>query len=574
MNTRLSEKWIKASIAGTIWAASEIVLGSFLHNLRIPFSGNILTGIGIIILISISYIWTEKGLFWRAGLICAILKTMSPSAVIFGPMVAIFSESLLLEISVIIFGRNLAGFFIGAMLAMSWNLFQKILNFIIFYGSNIIEIYTNLLKMAQKQLNIHTDIVWMPILILLVIYALCGLLAAVIGIKTGRRMLKQPVYYANGNVSRSPDSFNSFSKSNFNYSVTWLFINVFLLIGSFVILNLTSWYLWGPVIIITVVIWSLKYKRALRQISKPGFWIFFVVITLLTAFFLTDASAGENLFRKGLLTGIQMNFRAVVIIVGFSVIGTELYNPVVRNFFTGTSFRNLPLAIELSVESLPDFIASIPELKSIVKNPVSIFYQVLSHAEGRLSEIKKKNNNSRKVIIITGSIREGKTSFAKMLIGLFRSHNISAGGIISERISDKESTVGYDLVNIETGERTVFLRLDGECGPDRIGRFSICQDGIKTGNNILNSLIVKKNKVIIIDEVGLLELNGKGWAGSINSIIGISGINLVITVRSTFINDVINKWNLGDPLVFNISEIDWNKTGEEIADLILKEGIN
>ena len=38
----IDEKWIKASIIGTIWAASEIVLGSFLHNLKVPFSGNIL----------------------------------------------------------------------------------------------------------------------------------------------------------------------------------------------------------------------------------------------------------------------------------------------------------------------------------------------------------------------------------------------------------------------------------------------------------------------------------------------------------------------------------------------------
>ena len=122
---KLSEKWIKASITGTIWAASEIVLGSFLHNLRVPFSGNILTAIGIIILISISYIWRERGIFWRAGLICALMKTMSPSAIIFGPMIAIFAESLLLELSVRLFGRNMAGLVIGAMLAMSWNLFRK-----------------------------------------------------------------------------------------------------------------------------------------------------------------------------------------------------------------------------------------------------------------------------------------------------------------------------------------------------------------------------------------------------------------------------------------------------------------
>ena len=193
MSYKLSEKWIKASIIGTIWAASEIVLGSFLHNLKVPFSGNILTAIGLIILISISYTWTEKGLFWRAGLICALMKTMSPSAVIFGPMIAIFCEALLLEFSVRLLGRTIAGYLIGAMLAMSWNLFQKIANYIIFYGSNIIEVYTNLLKLAQKQLNIQTDIVWLPIIILLIIFVLFGLFAGVIGIIVGRKILKQPV---------------------------------------------------------------------------------------------------------------------------------------------------------------------------------------------------------------------------------------------------------------------------------------------------------------------------------------------------------------------------------------------
>ncbi|MCB0476255.1 MAG: hypothetical protein KDC69_11310, partial [Flavobacteriaceae bacterium] len=118
----LSDVWIKASIIGTTWAASEIVLGSFLHNLKIPFSGNILAGIGIILLISVSYVWKDKGLFWRAGLICALMKTLSPSAVIFGPMIAIFSQSLLLEASTRLFGRSVLGFVTGAMLAMSWNL--------------------------------------------------------------------------------------------------------------------------------------------------------------------------------------------------------------------------------------------------------------------------------------------------------------------------------------------------------------------------------------------------------------------------------------------------------------------
>ncbi|MDP4224424.1 MAG: hypothetical protein Q8868_14040, partial [Bacteroidota bacterium] len=390
MDRNLSEKWIKASIAGTMWAASEIVLGSFLHNLKVPFSGNILTAIGIIILISISHKWTEKGLFWRAGLICALLKTMSPSAVIFGPMIAIFAESLLLELFTRLLGRTIIGYSLGAMAAMSWNLFQMITKYFILYGSNIAQVYSSLLKFTQKQLNIQSDIVWLPIIFLLIIFALFGLFAAVIGIIVGRKMLKQPVSSAPITRNEPVNEIRKNKAKEFKYSTGWLLLNIAFLAGAFILLNKTSWYIWSFAIAAIIIIWALRYKRALRQLSKPGFWIFFIVITLLTAFAFTAAKSGENLLIKGLLTGFQMNFRAAVVVVGFSVIGTELYNPAVMDYFVRTSFRNLPLALELSAESLPAFIANIPDFKSLLRNPVSIFYQVLSQADSRLSEIKSR----------------------------------------------------------------------------------------------------------------------------------------------------------------------------------------
>ncbi len=438
MSYRLSEKWIKASIAGTMWAASEIVLGSFLHNLKVPFSGNLLTAIGIIILISVSYLWREKGLFWRAGLICALMKSMSPSAVIFGPMIAIFTESVLLELSLRLMGRTFAGYAIGSMLAMSWNLVQKIFNYIIFYGSNIIEVYANLLRFAQKQLNIKTEIIWMPIIVLLVVYALFGLLASITGIRVGRKMLSQPLQDSSlifkqpsGEVIRKDDKV-------FNYSITWLIINIVLIISSFILLSKSDWVIWSSAITVIVIIWSVRYKRALRQLSRPKFWILFVFITLVTAFVFTKAQPGENSVITGLLTGIQMNFRAVVVIVGFSVLGTELYNPAVRTFFLRTSFKNLPLALELSAESLPLFIANIPDFKSLIKDPVSIFSLVISHADKRLNEIREQEDPCGNVFIITGSIRGGKTRYTKKLIDLLSGNEIKIGGILSERLMDGE----------------------------------------------------------------------------------------------------------------------------------------
>ncbi len=388
--TQLNETWLKSAIIGTVWASSEIVLGSFLHNLKIPFSGNILTSIGVIILISASYHWKDKGIFWRAGLICALMKTMSPSAVIFGPMIAIFSEAVLLEISVRIFGKTYFGFLIGSILAVSWNFAQKIVNFLIFYGFNIVEIYKSIMKFTEKQLNLHFDTLWIPILILLSGYVIIGIISAIIGIKTGKKLVSQPIEYKNQSYNNQSFINQTNSKNDFNYSITWLISNIILIISSLLLISLTNWKIWGIAIIIIVVIWILKYKRALRQLSRPKFWIFFVVITMLTAIVFTKLQSKSIL--DAVLIGIEMNFRATVLILGFSVLGTELYNPKIRQFFNKTRFKQLPLALELSAETLPFVISNIPDFKTIIKNPGSVIYQLIAYSEFRFSQIKNEQN--------------------------------------------------------------------------------------------------------------------------------------------------------------------------------------
>lgn len=566
-SSELSEKWIKASIIGTIWAASEIVLGSFLHNLRIPFSGNILTAIGLVILISIGHSWSERGIFWRAGLICAILKTMSPSAVIFGPMIAIFAESVLLEISVRIMGRTIPGYLIGAMLAMSWNLFQKIANYIIFYGSNIVDVYVNLLNIARKQLNIQTDITWLPILLLLVVYALFGLFAGFIGIRVGMRMTGQKPEKTL-TVNRKDMAVKpSHSRHEFDYSLVWLFANIFLMIGSFFLLSFTPWYIWSSIITMIVIIWSLRYRMAFRRLSKPGFWILFVLITLLTAFVFTQAGSGENALVKGFLTGVQMNFRAVLIITGFSVLGTELYNPVVRNFFVRTSARTLPLALELSAESLPSFIASIPDLKSIIKNPVSIFHQIILHAEERLSEIKNDKGRERKAFIITGSIGEGKTTFIKSLIKILKKEGVSLGGIYSQRILENGQTIGYDVVDAESGKKEIFLRRNGDTTQEKIGAYFIFPEGLEFGKNTIRKAHSQRKSLIIVDEAGKLEFEGKGWADPLREVTADQTSSLLIAVRDIYTDEITEKFKLGKFFIFSVKDM----TPESAARLILKE---
>ncbi|MFP4447488.1 MAG: nucleoside-triphosphatase [Bacteroidales bacterium] len=555
----ISEKWIKASIVGTTWAASEIVLGSFLHNLRIPFSSILLTAIGIVILISMSYVWKEKGLFWRAGLICALMKTMSPSAVIFGPMIAIFSQAALLEISVRIFRRTIAGFAIGAMLAMTWNLFQKVANMIIIYGSNIVDVYGDLLKYAQIQLNIQSDIVWLPLLILLAIYILAGIISAIIGIRVGNRIREQPALTKTADQKNySHKTYNN--KEPFNYSIFWLFLNLSLIITALMSLNSTPWFVWSVSVLAISTIWIIRYKRALRRLSKPGFWVAFVIITMVTAFVFNKMQSQSLL--NGLLIGLQMNFRAAIIILGFSVLGTELYNPKIREFFMKTSVKQLPLALELSFKSLPMMVANLPDSRIIIKNPVTVVYQMISQIEFRLNEIK--SNLSKNIFIITGSVGEGKTTQIQKITETLKNQNISIGGILSPRIVENGTTTGYDVVDIMTNERTALLRKTDDKKLPEIGSYSILSEGLKLGRNALYKSL-NNNQVVVIDEVGRLELQKGGWAENIESLLENSNIILILSVRERFIEQVIEKWNLKNYTILNVSDNDYVKNSQIIA---------
>jgi len=301
-------------------------------------------------------------------------------------------------------------------------------------------------------------------------------------------------------------------------------------------------------------------------LSKPKFWIFFVIITLLTAFVFTKAQTGENVLEKGLLAGFQMNFRAVVIILGFAVLGTELYNPRIRNYFLGTSFKHLPLAIELSVESLPFFIARIPAFKTIIRNPVSVFSGFILHAESRLAEIRNSPVFRQKVFIISGPVGSGKTSFTRKLIEVLRKENISVGGFLSEKVREDTQTIGYNLVDIETNETEILLRESDGTNLDKIGRFAIYHKGFEKGIRILSPSQLLGKRLVVIDEVGNLELHDKGWSQSIDNLRKASIHHLLFTVRDSMTEAVMQKWNIPQAVVYKVDETDVLACGQSIIE--------
>ncbi len=95
----------------------------------------------------------------------------------------------------------------------------------------------------------------------------------------------------------------------------------------------------------------------------------------------------------------------------------------------------------------------------------------------------KNNGKRRQVFVVTGSVGEGKTTFIRNLVTYLQEKGMPVAGILSERILDGAGTTGYDVAGIETGRREVFLREEGDCGTEKIGRFSICPEGLHFGKS-------------------------------------------------------------------------------------------
>jgi nucleoside-triphosphatase THEP1 len=486
-------------------------------------------------------------------------------------MVAIFSEALLLELSVRLLGKTIPGFIIGSILAMSWNLVQKIFNLIVFYGYNIVELYTNLMKYAQQQLNLQFDVVWAPLILLLTAYALLGIFTAFAGIKTGRRLVDPKVEVNASLQDKTIVNHQMRHNSGVQYSIFWLILNVLFLTSSLLLIGRLEFVLWLILSSAIIAAWAVRYKRALNQLVRPKLWIFFVLITMITAFVFTQVQPHSMPVFDAVLVGIEMNIRAILLIMGFTVLGTELYHPKIRKYLAKSYFKQLPPALELSLDSLPAMIATVPEFRNIVRNPVKIIHQLMTQAEYRINEIRSEHNPTLKTIILTGNIGAGKTTCIQHLVEELLRENIKVSGIYSKRIIETGKITGYDVVDIFSGKKQPFLRTSGSESQQRIGKFYIYSDGLKLGNKALNQNSFPHSEVIIIDEIGWLEIAGEGWHKSLQNVVQDFNKLLFLSVRKESIKEVIKEYKLKPELILEVSEIN---CAELIPFIIKKTKLN
>ncbi len=136
----------------------EIALGSFLHGLKIPFSGQSLSlNQGLYLIKSTEKIEKRSiaaKVAFEVSAIVAIMKSFSPAGKKFGPMISITSQGTLFSLGLFTLGNNIFGKILGMILLSLWAFVQPFITYTLIYGSD----FTAALAYFIKKLNKHTPV--------------------------------------------------------------------------------------------------------------------------------------------------------------------------------------------------------------------------------------------------------------------------------------------------------------------------------------------------------------------------------------------------------------------------------
>jgi len=383
MKSEINSIWLKAAVAGGLWASFEIIVGSLLHNLHIPFSGTLLASFSVLLMISFLQVWNETGLIWRAGLICGLMKSLSPSAVILGPMTGIMMEALFMDLLIYLVGRNMIGYILAGVAALLSTIVHKLASLFILYESDLVQIYVNLFRFLQKQLGLEEADPKDLILWIIALYVIFGAAAALAGIFLGKR-----ARYKQGEITSIANMADPFASAwqdadpNQPFRILLLFLHVAMIPAMLLLINRYGLQLQSLIPAGLYLAFLLfYYKRIIHRLKKPFFWSQLLLMTLLAGLFWHPPEGNNFPIGNGFLVGFEMSLRAVLIVSAFSGLSVEIRNPRVTRYLLGIGFGRAYAALSLAFNSLPAMLDRSATLSTFLKRPFYSFSRMLLEAE-------------------------------------------------------------------------------------------------------------------------------------------------------------------------------------------------
>ncbi len=146
-----------------------------------------------------------------------------------------------------------------------------------------------------------------------------------------------------------------------------------------------------------------------------------------------------------------------------------------------------------------------------------------------------------RIVIVTSPQHTGKSSLIDQYLDRCRQNAIRVAGILAPGLWENNQRSGFDLVDLSSGIR---IPLAVRCAPQgraRIG-FQFFQQGIAAAAAALDTKRCMDADLIVVDEVGKLEIIGEGWAPHLSPLLDLPNKTHIWAVRESLVDAVAKRW--------------------------------
>lgn len=156
------------------------------------------------------------------------------------------------------------------------------------------------------------------------------------------------------------------------------------------------------------------------------------------------------------------------------------------------------------------------------------------------------------IFILTGAVHSGKTTLLKKAVYELKKQKFRIDGFLSLAVLKDDEIVGYDLFDLKEEKSIPFIRKKGEKEWQRIGSFFFIPQSLAEAEKIIHR--GKDADILVVDEVGPLELSGKGFWLALKEIVFKSSTKCLLVIRLNILKNFLEKFGTSDVRVFDIRE--------------------
>ena len=130
-----------------------------------------------------------------------------------------------------------------------------------------------------------------------------------------------------------------------------------------------------------------------------------------------------------------------------------------------------------------------------------------------------KHDNELNVILLTGLPGVGKTTIVNRLAEYYVGKGLKLSGITTREVRASGVRIGFKITDLETGREGWLARKNSNTGP-HVGPYRVALEDLEMiGANALATAATGSADIIVVDEVGPLEMTSYAFRNSLSKIL-------------------------------------------------------